>query len=550
MRSALKSCLVLQSCVVLLFSAVLVGQTAPAKKKSSGAVTSQDVRELRQALAAQQQQIQQMQEEMRRRDQLLEQMQQALAQAQTNASTAQEKAAAAQSLASQQGESVSKVQSDLADVKLNQTNAAASTQEDQKRVAKIEDVVGRFRFTGDVRVRYENFLQQGVPDRNRERIRLRFGFQGRLNEDFSAGMFIASGAWANGAPSFTDPVSTNETLTGFFERKTVGFDRGWITFNPQNHKWLELTGGKFAYSWIRTPMTFDNDLNPEGFSEKASFDLKNNFFKNVTLGGMQILFNEANAATFPGFGDSYADGFFFNTRLQLGKRVTITPSYSILNWNSADVIAQNANPATPTVGSAATRVINANALTNATRNCGAVVGGANPECRLGGIAHREFVSKFLYSDLIIDTNIRTPWARWPIRLLGEYEKNLNAVNESPTASGKQDTAYWGEVSVGQTRNKNDVQIGYSFGHVEQDALISQFSESDMRAPTNVIQHRLYANWKVRNNVIASYTLWIGRTLDCRLQNAVKATGFVCNMVAPFNTEPMLKRMQFDLVYSF
>jgi len=56
MRSALKSGVVLQSCVVLLFSSVLVAQTAPAKRKSgSGAVTAQDVRELRQALAAQQQ---------------------------------------------------------------------------------------------------------------------------------------------------------------------------------------------------------------------------------------------------------------------------------------------------------------------------------------------------------------------------------------------------------------------------------------------------------------------------------------------------------------
>ncbi len=550
MRSALKCC------VVLLCSVVLVAQQAPAgsaqnkKPRSSGAVTAADVRELRQALAAQQQQIQQMQEEMRRRDELLQQMQQALAQAQTNASTAQEKAAAAQSLASEQGESVSKMQGDLADVKLNQTNAAETTQTDQKRVSTIEDTLGRFRFSGDVRVRGESFFQAGSQNRHRERIRLRFGFTGRLNEDFSAGMFFASGAWSNGSPSFVDPISTNETLTGFFERKTVGFDRGWITFNPQNHKWLELTGGKWAYTWIRTPMTFDSDLNPEGFSEKASFNLNHSVFKNLTLQAMQIMFNEANAATFPGFDDSYAAGFAFSTRLQLGQRVTITPSYSILRWQNPDVIAQNANPATPLVGSAATRVINANALTNATRNCGAVVGGAHPECRQGGIAHREFVSKFLYSDLIIDTNIKTPWARWPIRLLGEYEKNLDAINESPTASGKQDSMYFGEVSIGQTRNKNDFQFGYSFAHIEQDALISQFNESDYRAPTNLIQHRLYANWKVRNNTILSYTLFVGRTLDCRLQNAAKPSSVTCNAATPGNLDPWLKRMQFDAVYSF
>jgi hypothetical protein len=179
-----------------------------------------------------------------------------------------------------------------------------------------------------------------------------------------------------------------------------------------------------------------------------------------------------------------------------------------------------------------------------------VVGGANPECRLGGIAHREFVSKFRYADLILDTNIKTPWTRWPIRIWGEYERNLGAINEAPTASGKQDSLYAGEVSVGQSRNKNDLQFGYSFAHIEQDAVISQFNESDYRAPTNLIQHRLFANWKVRNNVTASYTLFIGRTLDCRLQNAAISAGVVCNAATPGNLDKWLKRMQFDLVYSF
>ena len=43
-------------------------------------------------------------------------------------------------------------------------------------------------------------------------------------------------------------------------------------------------------------MTFDSDLNPEGFSEKFSFDLHSPVMKNFTLMGMQLLFNEAPAA--------------------------------------------------------------------------------------------------------------------------------------------------------------------------------------------------------------------------------------------------------------
>lgn len=527
MRTALKCC------VVFLFSAALVAQTtptgsaAPAKKKSSGAVTAQDVRELRQALAAQQQQIQQMQDEMRRRDQLLEQMQQALAQAQTNASSAQEKAAAAQSFANQQGESVSKIQDDLADVKLNQTNAAASTQEDQKRVAGIEGIVGRFRFTGDVRVRQEDFSSQNNAGcaagacrfRARERIRVRFGFEGKLNEDFNAGVFLATGA-------FSDPTSTNETLTNVFERKTMSFDRGYITYNPQAHKWLSLTGGKFAYTWIRTPFTMDSDLNPEGFSEKFSFDVKNNVVKNVTFTGMQLLFNEVTGGVGAPGRDSSALGGQISAKLQLGSRVTMTPSFSALAWKVQDIILNEPGSVN---GGAAVGAFAPNGMTN---------------CTVGASPNRHFCSDFLYADFIDNITVKTPWEKLPLVLLLEYEQNLDAATSAVTHS-KQDKSYGFDISMGRTRVKNDLQFGYAFWRQEADAVIASFNESDQRAPTNVVQHKIYFNWKVKNNVTFGVTDWIGRTLNTSLPNAVRKSGIPVG-----GKDPYLNRAQFDIIYTF
>jgi len=525
----------------LVLAVMMTSMSAAADKKTKPEpVSAEDIRALRELLEAQRQELQQLRSEVM---QIKAERQQAAADALRAAAEAQEKAAAAQSTAGQQQESVALLQSEVSDIKTNLTNTAVSTQDDQKRVGALEGTLGRFRFRGDVRVRYENFFQDyagcvGCNPRHRERIRIRFGLEGKLNEDFYGGFYLASGALANGAPSFTDPISTNETLTGFFERKAIGFDRGWITYQPQAHKWLQLTGGKWAYTWNRTPLTFDSDLNPEGFSEKFSFDLQNSVLRNVTFNGMQILFNEVSGGS-----DSFAAGGAVSARLQLGEGVTITPSYSLLNWRNADAVAQAASPL-----GGATRIINANALTNATRNCGA---GGEVGCRVTtGPARREFVSKFLYSDFLVDASIKTPWARWPIHLVGEYLKNLNAENKDALASGKQDSAFWSEVSIGQARNKNDLQFGYIFSRIEQDAVISQFNESDNRASSNLLQHRLYALWKVRNNVTASYNFFLGRTLDCRLQNAVLAPGFVCNTVAPFNTEPTLKRMQFDVIYAF
>ena len=273
--------------VVVCASAGLAGQTKATRRAAAEApaVTADDLRALREQIAALQQVTERMQADMRQRDEAIRSLQEELHATRGEATQARQQAVSA----GQAGERVVALQEQVDTLKLNQTNAAISTQEDQKRVTALEGLVGRFRLSGDVRVRGESFLQDGAADRHRARIRLRLGTEGRLNDDFSAGVYFAGGANTNGAPTFFDPVSTNETLTSFFERKTVGFDRGWITYNPQAHKWLSLTGGKFAYPWQRTILTFDNDLNPEGFSEKFSFDLRNMVVKNLTLFAEEVI---------------------------------------------------------------------------------------------------------------------------------------------------------------------------------------------------------------------------------------------------------------------
>src|SRR5437773_6303159 len=147
--------------------------------------------------------------------------------------------------------------------------------------------------------------------RNRARLRVRFGVDGKLTEDITGGIYIATG-------SLGDPTTTNETLTNFFDRKTIGVDRAFITYSPVAHKWLSLTGGKFAYQWQRTGTIGDQDINPEGFNEKFSFDLKSSVIKNFTIQGIQYLFNEVNAvagSTAVAGQDSYALGGQISTKL-------------------------------------------------------------------------------------------------------------------------------------------------------------------------------------------------------------------------------------------
>jgi len=547
--------------VIPLLATVLMAQTATkpkpkkkAVKPAEPAVTQQDVQALRDAVAAQQAQIEALKQTLAQRDAAWQQSQQQLQQAQSTAADAQQKAAEAQSAADAQKATVGKLSSDVADVQTTLTNTAVGTQDEQKRVSALESAFGRFRFNGDVRVRGENFNQNGTQDRNRGRIRVRFGFDGKLNEDFLAGISLATG-------SLGDPTSTNETFTNNFDRKTIALDRAWITYNPVGHKWLSLTGGKFLYPWQKSAATFDADLNPEGFDQKLSFDLHSPWLKNFTVQGIELLFNESGGGQ-----DSYALGAQASARLQMG-RWTATPSFLSLKFNRPDAIlaaSAFAVGATTTGSTSTTTPVPSIPVPGEGPGCASVAGGPKfALCPFGpngmtnatfigsnGAAH--FYSGFNYADFILNNQFRTNNARWPINIMVEFLDNLDAMPHPLDSTGavlsdlgSQNKEYGFDFSIGQTKNKNDIQIGYAWNRQEQDSAIASFVESDQRAPTNILQNRVYALWKLRANTVASFTWWRGRTLNTALENAVKTSS-----TAVGATEPYLNRMQFDVIYTF
>ena len=549
--------------------------------QKSAAISADDVNSLRAALAAQQRQMEQQRQQM---DQLKAQLQQLLdtsQQASAAAQRAQSSVDQAQTTAAQALQSATAAQrlADQASSNAVEANTAAAlvsttTQDQARQLSALQAVVGRFRLSGDVRIRGEAYSQQGVPDRNRARIRVRLGVDGQLNEDFSSGIALATG-------QLGDPTTTNETLTNVFDRKTFALDRGFITYNPIAHHWLSVTGGKFAYSWQRTSVTFDPDLNPEGFNQKASFDFSGPI-KNFTIQGLELLYNEANGKPGIPSQDSYAVGGQASARLQFG-RWTATPSFLSLKWNRPDaILAQSAfsvgatstgfQPATPKGGTTPPPIT------------GIPVPGEGPGCAKGtglasfapcafapngmtnatyvdskGVAH--FYSGYNYADFILNNQIETGFNRLPANLLLEFLDNLDAEAHPLDAKGKvistlgsQSKEYGFDFSVGQVKNRNDIQLGYSWYREEQDAAIASFVESDQRGPTNILQNRIYALWKLRANTLASFTWWRGRALNTNLENNVALFNnydtSVPTIAKAGQQEPYLNRLQFDLIYTF
>jgi hypothetical protein len=503
--------------------------------------------EIKEMLQQQQQQINDLKQQMAQRDAQLQQTQQQLQQAQTAATEAQAKAASASEAADKVQPSVAAVQADIDSVKGTLGETINTAIDEQKKSGEVRSTLGRLRWSGDMRVRYENFYRSGLADRNRARIRARFGFESPLSDDFVAGIYIATG-------NLADSTSTNESLTNAFEKKTIGLDRGYITYAPKAHKWLSATGGKFSPTWQKTAQIFDADLNPEGFSEKLSFDFpKYSMLKNVSFVGMQLYVNEVG-----GSNDAYAFGGQAQAKLQIGKYWTMTPSYMVLNFRNENQLINNTLATGTAVFGSPITVVD---VTGSAATTGLVAGSTYfapnglTNCVVlpptGTTPRPKFCSQYLLSDVILNNQFKTKWAKLPFNLIGEYEQNLNA-NPNPIDGRMHDKMYFVEASLGQSKVKGDYQIGYSFGRTDQDALLAAFAESDQRWPTNMVQHRIFGNIRLRNNVTFGYTQWIGRTLNTRLP--IAANGGAVALPAGFAgtglTEPFLKRGQLDLVFTF
>lgn len=411
--------------------------------------------------------------------------------------------------------------------------------------------LGNFRFSGDLRYRYEPFIQEDQTTRQRQRVRLRFNVQGNVTATLFGGFTLATG-------TFDDPISTNQSLTGNFNRFTVGLDRAWMQWTPTKvfRSHLTIGAGKFSFPWLRTSLTFDNDLNPNGLYTRVNWDFKNPFFKGVTLVGMSLPILERGGSTSVTTGvradgyDSNISGAQLQTRWKFGSRINMGTNISYLSVNSPDQIA---------IAHAGTGLTGNQPITNCVRRnaANAVVG---------------YCSKFGYLNWLTTLGVATPWAKWPVNLSFDFNNNVRAIQviqagtAAPTgvAHNPERSAYWAEFQIGRQSEQKDIQVGWVFARIERDSVITAFNESDLRAGSNLSQHRFNLYYRAFSNVTLSYQLWMGHVVNAAdpftgtagaialVPGGKRAVvGGPCN-VAPFTgcSDNMLKRMQFDFIYSF
>jgi len=117
----------------------------------------------------------------------------------------------------------------------------------------------KLKLKGDVRFRNELIQQQDKKDNFRWRMRARLAAEAQINETWGAVIGLASGS--------DDPVSTNQTLTSGFSRKSITLDLAYVDYHPNQVPGLSIIAGKMSLPFEtadKTQLVWDNDLTPEG----------------------------------------------------------------------------------------------------------------------------------------------------------------------------------------------------------------------------------------------------------------------------------------------
>jgi hypothetical protein len=198
--------------VPTLAASLLVSSTA------FGAVTEEEIRELREQLALVSQRLEQLAAENAE-----------LKRAQTESATA------------------------IADVQTTVTEVASAT------APAGDSWSDRISMNGDFRYRYERIDPEGSDTRRRNRIRARVNVLADVTDDVEVGFGLATGG--------DDPVSTNQTLGGGGSSKDVRLNLAYADWEVTDG--LHLIGGKFKnplYRVGKQALMWDGDWTPEGIA--------------------------------------------------------------------------------------------------------------------------------------------------------------------------------------------------------------------------------------------------------------------------------------------
>ncbi len=173
---------------------------------------------------------------------------------------------------------------------------------------KQKSLLGRIEFSGDFRVRYENFfydedaLGNERADRNRMRYRFRFGAKARINDIATVGFRLATGKDNIRGTNRTFGTGASDDYP-YFDPDPITVDRAFIELRSPGEFPGKLVFGKmqnpFLWKHGKDYMLWDSDISLEGVAFEWKRDLSETLHAFANLGYMII--DEESSGSDPHF---------------------------------------------------------------------------------------------------------------------------------------------------------------------------------------------------------------------------------------------------------
>jgi polyhydroxyalkanoate synthesis regulator phasin len=313
----------------------------------------------------------------------------------------------------------------------------------EARTVDLPSWVKNAKFKGDIRIRYQDqdLTKDNRPDRDRYRQRVRLGFETKVNEEWEAGIGMASGG--------ADPRSTNDTWDDAFSTGDWRLDYAYAKYRPTPLPWLTAIGGQFKNPiWGTKDLLWDGDICPQGFAAMLNYKPT----ENLELFATPAYLIVDDVSTLEADPKAYL--------LQAGLKYDMKPFYfkvagTYYDWQQLDDQAPGATAPNSFSG------------TNSTNAAGNLA--------------------FDYDAFALDAEIgaKLPWSAVPYAaVFGQYVKSDasdTASDGTPSATGHDDDTGW---LVGfkfghkKVSSRWQWQATYNYRHLETDAWPDFLPDSD------------------------------------------------------------------------
>lgn len=413
--------------------------------------------------------------------------------------------------------------------------AAAEESRREAITAKLPKWLEVIQPFGDLRTRYEGFYERELVARNRFRMRARFGLNANVSDEIAATVRLVSG-------NPDDPISANQDFTRTFTKKPVNFDQAYLVLRPGKSfhiepGWVTITGGKFGVNAYRaSELVFDDDLAPEGATETLNLiESRSDVVRGLRVNGFQWIIDEIANSDDPWM----AGGQIVTDLAPLGDdSMKMTFSFADYHYENLNNVARkflNRFNDPPT-----------NSVPNP--NFNSQLANSNRVDHFSNGAISGFDSGFNIVNATAEANFLTIPNVGSGGLFGDFAYNTQA-------DGKNVGFYVG-AGIGKAgrdwyhdglKNQWDWGMSYTYAWVEQDAVLSMFSYSDIdyvqthatqKGSSNVTAHIIRVDYMLLPNLQLTAKAHFINALDKSSAN-VKLEG-----------NPTLVRTQLDATLKF